>query len=236
MPPGTWTTSRATSCCTGCGSRRCRSSLAHWALRQSAPHLIRLQGPPLRAVVVGMNEQGGSLADRLAMAHYTGVELLGFFDDRTPDRIHGRGRHRMLGRIQEIADYVKTHRVHLVYLSLPMASQPRIKQLLDALKDTTASVYFVPDMFVTDLIQGRTDTICGLPVISVCETPFRGPNAAAQAWQRHRAGCCDPATDLAADAGHRRGRQADLAGAGDLPPAPLRRCGGRRSWSTSSAR
>jgi putative colanic acid biosynthesis UDP-glucose lipid carrier transferase len=149
---------------------------AHWMLRQAAPSLMRLQGPPLRAVVVGMNEQGGSLADRLAMAHYTGVELLGFFDDRTPDRIHGRG-HRMLGRIQEIADYVKAHRVQLVYLSLPMASQPRIKQLLDALKDTTASVYFVPDMFVTDLIQGRTDTICGMPVISVCETPFRGPDA-----------------------------------------------------------
>lgn len=151
--------------------------LAHWALRRAAPHLIRLQGPPLRAVVVGMNEQGGSLADRLTMAHYTGVELLGFFDDRQPDRIHGRGRHRMLGRIQEIADYVKKHHVQLVYLSLPMASQPRIKQLLDALKDTTASVYFVPDMFVTDLIQGRTDSVCGLPVISVCETPFRGPNA-----------------------------------------------------------
>lgn len=150
---------------------------AHWALRQVAPALVRLQGPPLRAVVVGMNEQGGSLADRLAATHETGVELVGFFDDRTPDRIHGRGRHRMLGRIQEIAAYVKQHHVQLVYLSLPMASQPRIKQLLDALKDTTASVYFVPDMFVTDLIQGRTDTICGLPVISVVETPFRGPDA-----------------------------------------------------------
>lgn len=150
---------------------------AHWALRAAAPTLIRLQGPPLRAVVVGMNEQGGSLADRLSMAHYTGVELLGFFDDRTPDRQHGRGRHRMLGRIEEIASYVKKHNVQLVYLSLPMASQPRIKLLLDALKDTTASVYFVPDMFVTDLVQGRTDSICGMPVISVCETPFRGPNA-----------------------------------------------------------
>ena len=56
-------------------------------------------------------------------------------------------------------------------------SYERIKHLLDALKDTTASVYFVPDMFVTDLIQGRTDSVCGLPVISVCETPFTGPNA-----------------------------------------------------------
>ena len=149
--------------------------VAHWALRLAAPHLVRLQGPPLRAVVVGMNEQGAALADRINSAPYAGIELVGFFDDRTPDRQFGAGRHRMLGRIADIAAFVKAHRVQLIYLSLPMASQPRIKELLDALKDTTASVYFVPDMFVTDLIQGRTDSVCGLPVISVCETPFRGP-------------------------------------------------------------
>lgn len=149
--------------------------VAHWGLRLAAPHLVRLQGPPLRAVVVGMNEQGASLADRITSAPYAGIELVGFFDDRTPDRQHGADRHRMLGRIAEIASFVKAHRIQLIYLSLPMASQPRIKELLDALKDTTASVYFVPDMFVTDLIQGKTDSVCGLPVISVCETPFRGP-------------------------------------------------------------
>jgi putative colanic acid biosynthesis UDP-glucose lipid carrier transferase len=147
----------------------------HWALRLAAPHLVRLQGPPLRAVVVGMNEQGASLANRILSAPYAGIELVGFFDDRTPDRQFGGAQHQMLGRIADIAPFVKTHRIQLIYLSLPMASQPRIKELLDALKDTTASVYFVPDMFVTDLIQGKTDSVCGLPVISVCETPFRGP-------------------------------------------------------------
>jgi putative colanic acid biosynthesis UDP-glucose lipid carrier transferase len=149
--------------------------LAHWGLRMAAPHLMRLQGPPLRAVVVGLNEQGCSLADRLVAASYAGIELVGIFDDRTPDRQHGWERHRLLGRVSDIATFVKANRVQLIYLSLPMASQPRIKNLLDSLKDTTASVYFVPDMFVTDLIQGRTDSVCGLPVISVCETPFRGP-------------------------------------------------------------
>jgi putative colanic acid biosysnthesis UDP-glucose lipid carrier transferase len=149
--------------------------LVHWGLRHAAPHLVRLQGPPLRAVVVGMNEQGCSLADRLRAASDSGIELVGFFDDRTPDRHQDHGRHRLLGRLDEISAFAKANRVHLIYLSLPMASQPRIRQLLDELKDTTASVYFVPDMFVTDLIQGRSDSICGLPVISVCETPFRGP-------------------------------------------------------------
>jgi putative colanic acid biosysnthesis UDP-glucose lipid carrier transferase len=148
--------------------------LVHWGLRRAAPHLVRLQGPPLRAVVVGMNAQGCSLADRLSGALDAGIEMVGFFDDRTPDRRHDHGRHRRLGRLADIAAYVKANRIHLIYLSLPMASQPRIKELLDELKDTTASVYFVPDMFVTDLIQGRSDSVCGLPVISVCETPFRG--------------------------------------------------------------
>ncbi len=147
----------------------------HWALRTAAPHLIRLQGPALRAVVVGMNEQGCSLADRLCGTAYLGIELVGYFDDRTPERRCDQGRHRLLGRLEDVAAYIKANRVHLIYLSLPMASQPRVKALLDALKDTTASVYFVPDMFVTDLIQGHTDSVCGLPVISVCETPFRGP-------------------------------------------------------------
>ena len=29
-------------------------------------------------------------------------------------------------------------------------------------------------MFVTDLIQGHPGSVCGMPVISVCETPFNG--------------------------------------------------------------
>ena len=149
--------------------------VTHWGLRAMAPHIVRLQGPALRAVVVGLNEQGCSLADRLATDRYAGVELLGFFDDRTPDRQVGGARHHYIGKIPDLPAYVKANRVQLIYLSLPMAAQPRIKQLLDGLKDTTASVYFVPDMFVTDLIQGRPGSVCGMPVISVVETPFRGP-------------------------------------------------------------
>ena len=149
--------------------------LAHWALRGAAPHLLRLQGPPRRAVLVGMNEQGFSLTQRLAMPGDAGIEFVGFFDDRPRERQHGGQQHRHLGTLADIAGYVKAERISLVYVSLPMAPQPRIKRLLDDLQDTTASVYFVPDMFVTNLIQGRTDAVCGLPVISVCETPFRGP-------------------------------------------------------------
>jgi hypothetical protein len=57
-----------------------------------------------------------------------------------------------------------------------MTSQPRVLDLLDSLKDTTVSIYFVPDIFVFDLIQARIDDVGGIPVVAVCETPFSGFN------------------------------------------------------------
>ena len=149
---------------------------AHLALRAAAPQLLRWQGPALRAVVVGMNDQGASLARHISESRYSGIELMGFFDDRGEERRGGQGGHDLLGKLEELPDYVKRHRIQFIYLSLPMAARPRILQVLDGLKDTTASIYFVPDMFITDLIQGRSDSVCGVTVISVCDTPFRGLN------------------------------------------------------------
>ena len=126
---------------------------AHLALRAAAPQLLKLQGPPSGAVIVGMNEQGVSLARNMASSAYSGIELKGFFDDRGEDRREAQGEHRLVGKIDDLPAYVKQHRIQFIYLSLPMASRPRILQVLDGLKDTTASIYFVPDMFITDLIQ-----------------------------------------------------------------------------------
>ena len=149
---------------------------AHLLIRAAAPHLVRLQGPPRTAVIVGMNDQGFALAQQIGESAYSGIELLGFFDDRNEERRGIRKHYKLAGKIDELPAYVKKNRVQFIYLSLPMASRPRILQVLDGLKDTTASIYFVPDMFITDLIQGRSDSVCGVTVISVCDTPFRGVN------------------------------------------------------------
>ena len=148
----------------------------HLALRAAAPFVIALQGPPQRAIIVGINDQGRMLAERMHEGRYSRMELVGFFDDRDRGRIGAAPRHALLGKLAELPAFVRDNRISLIYLSLPMASQPRILQVLEGLQDTTASIYFVPDMFITDLIQGRTGSVYGMPVISVCDTPFRGVN------------------------------------------------------------
>lgn len=146
---------------------------AHLFVRFLAPVLSDVDGVTRPVVIVGMNEQGLSLARHLKESSYGNNHLLGFFDDRAADRLDG-GQYPLLGRIADLPAYIKDRHVHTIYLSLPMASQPRVLDLLDRLRDTTASIYFVPDFFVTDLIQGRIDMVGGLPVVAVCETPFRG--------------------------------------------------------------
>ena len=147
---------------------------AHLLLRGCARFLVRLQGAPRRAIIVGMNEQGVALARRVGETPYSRIEFVGFFDDRDLSRLDASTDFRMVGMLHELPQFVRAKDIQLIYLSIPMASQPRILRVLDELKDTTASIFFVPDMFFTDLIQGRAGSVCGTPVISICETPFTG--------------------------------------------------------------
>jgi putative colanic acid biosynthesis UDP-glucose lipid carrier transferase len=128
-------------------------------------------------VVCGVNDTGMGLAARLRANPYFGVRVLGFFDDRNRDRLTQIAPQEFLGSFDALSDYVRVHGVDRIYLALPMANQPRIIKLLDELKDTTASIYFAPDIFVTDLMNGRIESVQGMPVVTVRDTPFLGVNS-----------------------------------------------------------
>jgi putative colanic acid biosynthesis UDP-glucose lipid carrier transferase len=88
------------------------------------------------AVIVGADELGRRLGEGLRSSPYGDVRLAGFFDDRSEER---RGEVRageFLGPLGELPRYAKTHRVDLIYITLPMASRPRILSLLDELCET----------------------------------------------------------------------------------------------------
>lgn len=130
-----------------------------------------------RAVFVGCNASSFALAQRITTSADVGIELLGFFDDRTPARLgleQGRG---LLGRHADLAAYAKKYDVQVVFISLPIRHAQRFIDLLDALSDTTASIYYVPDIFSFDLIQSHPRDVLGIPVVAMCETPLSGYSA-----------------------------------------------------------
>ncbi len=146
---------------------------AHEMTRLVLPRVLE-RAQRCNAVVVGGNDIGTTLATQFLSNQYLGVRLIGFFDDRESDRLTPMAEARFLGSLNEISAYVKANHIDQIYIALPMASQPRILSLLDDMRDTTASIFFVPDIFVTDLIQGRMDSINGMPIVAVCESPFTG--------------------------------------------------------------
>ena len=148
--------------------------LAHRIVRRFLPRLLLLEGGRRRAIVVGAGHLGAELRGRFVNDRALGVDVVGFFDDRTLDRTQLDDPKSLLGKLHDIPEYVNRNGIDLVYITLPMAAQPRTLGLLDALRDTTTSVYFVPDIFVSDLIQARVDHIHGMPVVALTETPTLG--------------------------------------------------------------
>ena len=128
-----------------------------------------------RVAFVGCNDVSVSLAQRIAADRdYSGLHVEGFFDDRSAVRLGLCSSMRLLGKLPDLAAYVKHRGIDVVFVALPMRHIQRVIQLLDELRDTTASVYYVPDLYAFDLIQSRTGEMFGIPVVALCETPFYG--------------------------------------------------------------
>lgn len=129
-----------------------------------------------KTVFAGYNEASQSLAQQLKSSSELCMTVEGFFDDRSPDRLNLNGDEdvRLLGKLSDLPAYVKANGVQVIFIALPLRHIQRVTDLLDDLHDTTASIYYVPDIFVFDLIQARTGSVNGIPVIAMCETPFYG--------------------------------------------------------------
>lgn len=135
-----------------------------------------LRGKILQShVIIGANEAGWRLARRLQANPHLGA-FRGFFDDRQSGRLPELPEEQLLGSMAEIADYVRLNGVSNIYICLPIRPDERVMRLIEELKDTTASVYFVPDIFVFDLMQAHVCSIDGIPLLAVCESPFSGMN------------------------------------------------------------
>ncbi len=129
------------------------------------------------SIVIGGGPLGVKVAKALQSQGLLSHDFKGYFDDRQDDRLEEDARMHRLGSLRQVAAYIFAHGINEVYITLPLGSQPRIIQLLEEVQGTTASIYFVPDVFGISIVQGRLSDMNGLPVVGLCETPFTGINS-----------------------------------------------------------
>ena len=124
---------------------------------------------------VGCTDVSMMMADRITQSSRSlGMTVHGFFDDRSPDRLGHCGSMRRLGAMSEIFTAVQRKQIDAIFVALPMRQVQRVMDLVQELRNTTVSIYYLPDLSALDLLQARMGEMLGMPVVSMCETPFYG--------------------------------------------------------------
>ena len=145
-------------------------ALVRWFLRQRS---INHVGGLSNLAFVGATLTAKRMSERFALSSDLGVQVTGVYDDRTVGRVTA-SHLPLLGKTDILLDAARNGAVDCVYITLPMHAEKRILELVNALSDTTASVYVVPEPFIFDMMHASWAEVVGQPVISIYETPFSG--------------------------------------------------------------
>ena len=139
-----------------------------WALR-----LYTAKGQRRTAVFVGFSEDAQRLSESFKTSKMLGISPLGFFDNRQGTQRVGAELPR-LGGLMDAISWIEKNPVDVVFVALVHARSSDIAPVVDALHDSVASVYFVPDSKMFGLGHMQYAEMAGTPVLVAYETPFIG--------------------------------------------------------------
>jgi putative colanic acid biosynthesis UDP-glucose lipid carrier transferase len=141
------------------------------------------------AIIVGSTKMALELARTLHQRPELGLKLkCVFVDEACGDRPIDDATRKALRNIAgteirtggyDIRDYVNSRHIDVVFIARPTHA-PGINRMLEELRDTTSSVYLIPDVSLFDLIQARVGDVDGIPVIALCESPLHGAKGASK--------------------------------------------------------
>lgn len=121
-----------------------------------------------QAAIVGNGSLALRLLDKLHENAWMGIVPYGIYADSEVAGTTVPYR----GGMSEVVDAARSGDVDHVYITLPMSQEEQVRDLVDALMDTTASVFLIPDIFAFNLMNARQDSIGGLPAISLVDSPL----------------------------------------------------------------
>jgi putative colanic acid biosysnthesis UDP-glucose lipid carrier transferase len=147
-----------------------------WIYRWRTDHGIHTRN----YAVVGINGLGIQLARNIDATPDLGLKLMGFYDDRPDERTETLPDDfsKKLGSLTDLIDSAKQRQVQVIFITLPMRAEERIRSLIQQLADSTVSVYIVPDLFVFQMLHSRWSDVQGIPIVSVFENPLYGVDGA----------------------------------------------------------
>lgn len=145
-------------------------SLYYYMVRVASPADKHTQ----KVAVVGATTLGQRLVHSFSTMPALGYKFAGYYDDRKQEQ--GRrldcADQSVHGGLERLYEDAQAGKLDAIYVTLPMAAENRVRDILKKLGNTTATVFYVPDLFAFNLISSRCVMMQGIPCFSVYGSPF----------------------------------------------------------------
>lgn len=123
---------------------------------------LRIKGFNLRHVaLVGSGAAAEQLRERVGSADWSGYKIDLIIPDANKDALN----------------QLANESFHEIWLALSLGDEATIRETLFALRHSTASIRFVPDLFTLRLINHGMSDVVGVPMYDLSTTPMTGINA-----------------------------------------------------------
>lgn len=145
---------------------------------------LRSHGFNLRYIAIaGAGDLGREVASRLAASPWTGLKVVGFYDDdprlqrQTVEGVQVRGDlHRISSEVEELG-------INQVWIALPLKAEDKVRSLLHELRHSAVDIRFIPDIFGFRLLNHSVTEVAGFPVMNLSVTPMMGVNRVVKALE-----------------------------------------------------
>lgn len=139
----------------------------HYATRFGLEKIFDQESNQTKAIILGAGRMGQHFYEELHSNKYLAIHVLGFFDD---DPLK-KGEVLVLGTIDEVKEYVKTHEVHSIYCTLPVTAKAKIMEILEFCENNIITFHLIPTIleYNVPLVLEQSSSI---PVLSVRQFPL----------------------------------------------------------------
>lgn len=128
-----------------------------------------------RVAIFGAGSQGDRLAKYILGNEKLTIDLVGFFDDRLPERLPEREVGLPLyGNLIDLITHIRRGAIDQVIVALPWSAEKRLQEVVAELAITPVRIRLAPDLATFAFAQRPVVLLGDLPVMTLFERPISG--------------------------------------------------------------
>jgi putative colanic acid biosysnthesis UDP-glucose lipid carrier transferase len=129
-----------------------------------------------RVLIVGYGSTGQELHRRAQQLDWAGYDVKGVHAD--PDDMLKLVDPSVtkLETLKDIHDFVLEHRIHEIWITLPLMASPKLQELKYLLRNTLVDIRWVPDVLGLQMLSNKMSNFLGFPVVDLNQPISSGVN------------------------------------------------------------